>query len=103
MLITVVDDLLEAIDVQTSTGAGKLIIRTIGCVVVLLCCGELCLKLKLNALVYLNQIVSFDLDVVMIVVDAVSLRVLFGGLNRAMKKNLSTNLKVIFLISSLFL
>lgn len=32
--------------------------------VVLLCCGELCLKLKSNALVYLNQIVSFDLDVI---------------------------------------
>lgn len=31
---------------------------------VLLCCGELCLKLKSNALVYLNQIVSFDLDVI---------------------------------------
>lgn len=31
---------------------------------VLLLCGELCLKLKSNALVYLNQIVSFDLDVV---------------------------------------
>lgn len=31
---------------------------------VLLCCGELCLKLKSNALVYLNQILAFDLDVV---------------------------------------
>ena len=31
---------------------------------VLLCCGELCLKLKSNALVYLNQIVRFDLDAI---------------------------------------
>lgn len=31
---------------------------------VLLCSGELCLKLKSNSLTYLNQIVSFDLDIV---------------------------------------
>lgn len=49
----------------TDTSKGNLILDNVNLLSsVLLCCGELCLKLKSNALVYLNRIVEFNLNVV---------------------------------------